>query len=103
MGQSFGGSTAKAGAVPSLDSDAIEVDNCSRPDGREGVALEGSSAGSHAWQCFTAGGISRPHSGQIQWNMHPGYTHFVLKPFGCTPYLTHLGTLGGLGFNLSVR
>src|SRR5712691_6904095 len=53
--------------------------------------------GSQAGHSRTVGEISRPHSGQIQWNMPPMYTDIVLMPFGDTPYQTHLGTLSGIG------
>ena len=50
--------------------------------------------GSQAWHSRTEGGISRPHSGQIQWNMNQMYTVMLCKPFRDKPYRTHLGTLG---------
>jgi hypothetical protein len=42
--------------------------------------------GSQAGHSRTVGAISRPHSGQIQWNMSLIYMHIVYKPFGDTPY-----------------
>jgi hypothetical protein len=65
------------------------------------------ACGSHAGHSFNWGGISRPHSGQIQWNIHPIYACFAVLPFRDTPYPTHLGTLSGIGIrsqgSLSVR
>jgi len=55
-----------------------------------------SGCGSQAGHCRTAGGISRPHSGQIQWNMPPMYPHSVFLRFRHTPYPTHLGTLSAI-------
>jgi len=53
--------------------------------------------GSQAWHSRTEGGISRPHSGQIQWNMNQMYTVMVCMPFRHTPYRPYLGTLSRIG------
>ena len=57
----------------------------------------GAACGSQAWHSRTEGGISRPHSGQIQWNMTQMYTVMECMPFRDTPYRTHLGTLALIG------
>src|SRR6202163_1740378 len=44
------------------------------------------ATGSQTEHSRTVGAISRPHSGQIQWNMHPIYTQNLFIRFGHTPY-----------------
>src|SRR5580698_11516765 len=56
-----------------------------------------SAFGSQAWHSRTDVGISRPHSGQIQWNMNQMYTVMDCMPFRHTPYKRHLGTLSLIG------
>ncbi len=65
-----------------------------------GAAVCAGAFGSQAGHSFTAGGISRPHSGQIQWNMPPMYTHPLLTPVRDKPYGENRGTLDGSGFRL---
>ena len=47
------------------------------------------------------GAISRPHSGQIQWNMSPMYTDIDSSPLGRLPYAASPGTLRHPTFHLS--
>jgi hypothetical protein len=47
------------------------------------VAAEEASQFGHS---FIAGAISRPHSGQIQWNMNQLYTDILLMRFRRTTY-----------------
>ena len=61
------------------------------------TTVEAAALGSQAWHSRTEGGISRPHSGQIQWNMNQMYTVMVCMPFRDTPYRPYLGTLSPIG------
>src|ERR1700676_3078110 len=58
------------------------------------------ATGSQTEHSRTVGAISRPHSGQIQWNMHPIYTQNLFILFRDTPYPPYLGTLRSSGFDL---
>ena len=57
--------------------------------------------GSQTGHSLTPGAISLPHSGQIQWNMHPIYTELAKMPVRDTPYVPIRGTLNRLRFDLS--
>jgi hypothetical protein len=103
-------SNGMGGMTSDLDA-TLEVPLADRPDSALGFELDSTgtcaACGSHAGHSFNWGGISRPHSGQIQWNIDPIYACFVVSPFSYTPYPTHLGTLSGIGIrsqgSLSMR
>ena len=62
-----------------------------------GATTVSTAGGSQCWHSWTEGGISRPHSGQIQWNINQMYTVMLCMPFRDLPYGTHLGTLSLIG------
>ncbi len=61
--------------------------------GRDSAAVDWGSQAGHS---FTAGGISRPHSGQIQWNMYSLCGKNAPERLGSLPYLIHPRNLRGV-------
>jgi hypothetical protein len=89
-----GGFSSGAGAIGVLGAPAGA--STSPASAVSTVAATGSQTG----HSRIVGAISRPHSGQIQWNMPLIYTHPLFIPFRRLPYPAPRGTLTALRFRL---
>ena len=94
---SVSGRVPAAGGVPPLTGTAASVPAHADASTSPASAVSTVAAtGSQTGHSRTVGAISRPHSGQIQWNMPLIYTQNRQLPFSHTPYCHECRNLRGV-------